>query len=263
MKQRRRERTGLCVVLLVVVVLLPVRLYAQEPTTFTVLASTSLTEALSELVRIYSAESDTTVTAIFADPETLLNTIISGDSADLILLEDDAILNRLEQQGLLAVGTETIIAGNRLVFVASKSHRYSRKFLTTLPFPTFLENYDELEIVVPDPDAVATGRAIQQALEKAGVWKKFLPALVRAGSEKNALYLIAKGSRTGAVYYTETLNNPEVITLSEVPQDMHEPLYYKAAVVAGENMELGREFLGFLQSEPAKQLLMKRGFSVP
>jgi molybdate transport system substrate-binding protein len=234
-----------------------------QPTSFAMLASDSLTEVMAELLRVYARQSGQTVTAIFGAPDELSSAILAGDPADLIILEHPGLLKQLNQQGLLDVSSQTVVAGNRLVFAASANHRLARQYPAPVALDALLKDYRELEVVMADPETLPSGIAAQEALTKQGVWKRIKPALVRAGSSRDALTLVAKGERSGVLYATETNANPEVAILAEIPPALHSPLRYQGVVVAGDDMPQAREFLAFLKTMKAREIFASHGFSIP
>ncbi len=228
---------------------------------FTMLASASLTEAMTELTRRYAEKNNCAITVIYGAPDELAESIAAGDPADMVVMEQRGLMRKLQQQGLLDAGSQVAIASNRLVFVASAGHRLARLYPRPIPLSDLLRHYAEPELVIADPEMESAGVATKAALSKLGYWNKLTPALVRAGSDRSALYLIAKGDRTGVVYASDAFHNPEISVLAEFPvgEDIP-PMTYEASIVVGESMSRARGFLDFLKSEEAQAVLANHGF---
>lgn len=235
----------------------------KAPSSFTVLASDSLDLVLTDLLRRYSTRSDNVVTAVFGAPDELVQAILAGDPADLIILEDPDQLKALRLQGLVDASSEAELAGNRLVFAAFAGHRLARKFPEPVALTELMKDYRELEMVMADPATLPSGKAAQEAFTKLGLWDKVVPLLIRAGGAKDALYLVGRGERTGVIYYSDTVDNPEVAVLADIPADLHQPIRYEGMVVAGDDMQQARDFLTFLQSLEAQGIFLQHGFSIP
>ncbi len=117
-----------------------------------------------------------------------------------------------------------------------------------------------------DFDDSALGFYSKQVLQNLDIqqnsnqWENLRNKIIPSSNAKNVLYLITHGETAGISYFSDSYNNQEVNVLSVIDDNLHEPIIYQAAVVAGENMTLARSFLIFLQSNEAKQIYKKYGF---
>jgi molybdate transport system substrate-binding protein len=62
------------------------------------------------------------------------------------------------------------------------------------------------------------------------------------------------------VYATDAANAGGVAVVLEVPEELHDPIIYPAAIVVGGNGSDAAEFLEFLVSDDAKAVFMRHGF---
>lgn len=227
------------------------------------LASTSMSVALAELIRHYSIERGIIVTASFDAPNELAIRIEDGEVADFFITEDPDRLRELKQQGLLDVYNIKLIAGNRLVLAAGVDSYIARAVGKHMPLAELLAFIDKRTIfVIADADDSYLGKVSEEALEKSGYWQTLEALSVRAANAKEALYLIAKGNSAGIVYASDAAQDAGVKILAEFPEDYHTPIVYQGAVVAGQSMDNARDFLTFLKSERAKAILTKHGFEM-
>ena len=247
-----------------------------EPTSIIVLVSTSMTEVMSMLAREYAKQSDITVSVTFRSSEELAQSIESGDPADVFISEDANRMTTLKQQGVLDVYSISELARNTIVLVAARGHHINNKMISQMPLEDILANITKHTILhVGDPDIrdsngnfgepfqAPVGKYAKQAITTLGYWDAIYPLyLARSESSRNALYLIAKGKTAGIVYNSDAHNNPEVTVLSAFPSDLHDPITYQGAVIAGDNMDEARAFLTFLQSDSAKTIFKNHGFGV-
>ncbi|NDF11457.1 MAG: molybdate ABC transporter substrate-binding protein [Proteobacteria bacterium] len=228
-----------------------------------ILASSSLTDVMTELIRIYSRKSNETASGFFESPEVLTDMILSGESADVYISEHQDWLTKLKQQGLVDVYTVTNLMRNRLVLAAPPESHLRKNITQGMPIREALKDINEKAIlVIPDTETEPAGIQAQKVLEKLGYWKKVQRSMLRAETDRNALYLVAKGKNAGILYYSDVHNNPEVVELADFPESMHDPIVYQAAVVAGLNMPKARKFIEFLKTDEAKQVFRKYGFTV-
>lgn len=230
----------------------------------TVLASTSLTDALTEISRIYAKKKGITVSSFFEAPSELANTIEQGESADVYISEDKESFTQLKQQGLIDAYDFVSVAKNRIALCVPSDSHLLRQFKAPAPLESVLPSLHERTIIViPDPETVPLGTMTRDVFASMGHWKAIKSVMLRAESDRRSLYLIAKAKNTGVIYTSDTHNNPEVTVLSHFPAKSHPPIVYQAAVVAGLNMQPAREFLEFLKSRQARAVFKKYGFLEP
>jgi molybdate transport system substrate-binding protein len=189
--------------------------------------------------------------------------IVEGESADIFISAHPKYMADLKQRGLIDVYSLTNLVGNSLVLAASKKIALNRRYLEGKDAATILNNIKNRAIpVIADPAEVPLGIYTQESLQSLKLWDIFNTRVIRTENARAALYLIAKGETLGVTYFTDAYNNPEVDILAKIPDDLHEPIIYQAAVVAGENMPRARDFLTFLQSKEAKRVFAKYQFVV-
>ncbi len=230
----------------------------------TILASTSLTDALTEISRIYAKKKGITVSSFFEAPSELAGTIEQGESADVYISEDKESFTRLKQQGLIDAYDFVSVAKNRIALCVPSDSHLLRQFKAPAPLNQVLPGLHERTIIViPDPETVPLGTMARDVFASMGHWKAIKSVMLRAENDRRSLYLIAKAKNTGVVYTSDTHNNPEVMVLSHFPAKSHPPIVYQAAVVAGLNMQPAREFLEFLKSRQARAVFKKYGFLEP
>jgi molybdate transport system substrate-binding protein len=235
----------------------------ENPTSITILASSSLTDVMTELTRIYSTKSGYSVAIVLGSPAELVDSIEDGESADFFISEDQAGMTNLKQKGLVDVFTISNLAQNRLVLAASVKHYLSRYVKENMALERLFSDLNErVLLVMGDPDEVPVGERAKEAITNLGHWKGIEPFIVREGSARKARYLIAKGRSAGITYYTDSFGNPEIKILTEFPEELYSPIIYQGAVVAGLNMPVAREFLEFMKSPEAKAVFSKYGFVV-
>jgi len=234
----------------------------------TILADSSLTDALTEIVRLYSREKNITTTASFDDTAEQTHKIVDGETADIFISAHPKWMTDLKQQGLIDVFSIVNLVQNQLVLVSSASNRLGKKLNKNM------NTYEQLVMlnskslmVLSDPDNTALGLYSKEAISNTGLamhtsflWNKIKNTIIRSSSAKDSLYLITHGNRTGIIYASDAFKNKEVIVLSTFDPSTHTPIIYQAAVVAGEHMKHARELLEFLRSTRALNIFMRYGF---
>jgi molybdate transport system substrate-binding protein len=235
----------------------------------TILASSSLTTPITELAIEYSRQKNITVTASYNSTSEQAWKIEDGDSADVFISSHPYWMASLKQMGLIDVYSLTNLVKNKLVLVTSTKGRLNEYPIIGTGLEAKLDNLSNRTIMsFGDPNNTALGMYTKQAIEKMDevkgldLWTKLNSKTIKALSSKNNLYLIAQGETAGITYYSDATGNEEVRILSIIDENLHEPIIYQAAVVAGENMSYARDFLDFIQSDESKQIFKKHGFII-
>lgn len=235
-----------------------------------VLSASSLTNPLTEIVRLYSRKENITVTTSFDATSEQARKIMDGHSADIFISAHPAWMKDLKEKGLIDVYSLKNLVTNRLALVVSEKTRLDEKLDPQASLAQKIDYLDQRTILVMShPDSNALGRYTKEALqaleekEKQPVWSKIELKALRSAGAKNTLYQIVHGNTAGIVYYTDAKDNRELRLLEVVDKQLHQPITYQVAVVAGENMSGARHFLAFLKGAEAREIFQKYHFEFP
>lgn len=233
-----------------------------------ILASSSMAESITKLAKIYSQKNNVTINASFDSVLEQERKIEDGVSADIFISSHPRIITMMKQKGLIDVYSVTNLVKNRLVLAIAKKNLIINqidKSNNILKQLSFLHN--RLFLVVAHPSDSALGIYSKQAIMNIGneINQSFATKLynntIKTGSAKNTIYLIAKGNNAGIAFYSDAINNKDVEIISIIDSKYSNPIIFQAAVVAGENMQKGRDFLIFLKSEQAVKIFQQHGFT--
>jgi molybdate transport system substrate-binding protein len=231
-----------------------------------VLAPTSLTNALVELSRIYSGKNNISLSLTYDASSELVRIVEDGEPANIFITEDDYKIKYLQRRGTLDVFSLSNIISDSIVFAVSKGNFLKKK----------LEKIDDvndkikyvaktISLVITDSKVDSSGKFIKQMLNKAGAWDDVEKRMLKASSNRNALYLISEGYNAGFVYKSDIYGMDNIEVLFEVPQDYYDKITYKALIVGGissdGNKEKTEDFIKFLQTIEARDVFLKYGFS--
>jgi molybdate transport system substrate-binding protein len=116
-------------------------------------------------------------------------------------------------------------------------------------------------IALADPVLAPAGVYAKQALETSGLWESLGSRVIPTLDVRAAVGAVDTGAAAfGLVYATDAANASGVAVVLEVPEELHDPIIYPAAVVKGGNGTDATEFLEFLVSDAAKVVFMRHGF---
>jgi molybdate transport system substrate-binding protein len=187
----------------------------------------------------------------------LAQQIDAGAPIDVFISADTINMDRLLKKKLIRPETVTNLARNRLVVIYP---------LKSKPIKSFGDLLSTDKIVVGNPATAPVGTYSEQALRRAGVWDKLMSAerIIFADSVRQALdYVVQADVDAGMVYATDAKVSKNVVLGFVVPVDFTEPIIYPMALVnESKHLQLGKTFIDFLRSPPAKKVLAEKGFIV-
>ncbi|WP_027730197.1 molybdate ABC transporter substrate-binding protein [Variovorax paradoxus] len=242
--------------LLVLAMALPLAAAAQQ---ITVSAAASLTDAFKELgPKFEAAKPGATVRFNFAASGVLLQQIGQGAPVDVFASADQETMGRAAEQKLIDAATRRNFASNALVLIEPARDGAGVQSLQDLAGAGIRK------IAVGKTATVPVGRYTRQVLEGAGLWSVLEPKFVQADSVRQVLDYVARGEvEAGFVYRTDAAVMSEKVRVAFAPTTVT-PVSYPVAVVADSRQKaLAGDFVAFLSSDPAREVLARHGFGKP
>jgi len=220
----------------------------------TVFAAASLTEAFTELGKVYEGEHEgSKVVFSFAASSELASQIDSGAPADVFASAAELNMQKVIDEKLVE-GEPQIFAGNVLEIAIPKGNPGGVKSLTDLA------NQD-LRVAVCAPE-VPCGNAAKTLFEEAGVEGSVdtFEADVKSVLTKVELDEVD----AGLVYHSDVVAAGDSIDSIPVPEaDLATNTYPIALLKDGDNQAGGQEFIDLVLSKTGQAELRKRGFRGP
>ena len=228
------------------------------PEPLLVFAAASLTDALGEVDRAFTARAHIEVRASFAASSVLAKQVEAGAPADVFFSADLGWLDYLQKRGLLKVGSRRDVLGNALVLIAPAD---SPVHLRIAPRFDLVGALGGGRLATGDPDSVPVGRYARAALTQLGVWDGVAARLVRAENVRAALEYVARGEAAlGIVYRTDAQAEKRVRVVDTFPADTHPPIIYPAVLTSGARAR-APQLLDFLSSDEARGIFVRYGFT--
>ena len=226
-----------------------------------VFAAASLTNALTDIGKIFDEKGKGTAVPSFASSSTLAKQIENGAPANVFISADEEWMNHLAEKRLIVPESRFNLLGNRLVLIAPAGSDLKKVDIAP-GFPLAKMLGSDL-MATGDPDHVPAGKYAKGALQKLGVWAEVDGKLARADNVRAALALVERGEcPLGIVYSTDAALSQKVTVVGTFPEDSHPPITYPAALIAGKDTSGARAFLDFLKTPEAKAVFQKYGFAV-
>jgi molybdate transport system substrate-binding protein len=226
----------------------------------TVYAAASLKESLDEIARQVQAQSGDKIIVSYAGSSALAKQIENGAPADIFISADLDWMDYLAQRKLIQPASRTNLLSNQLVLIAPQRGERSLKIAPNFPLAATL---DADKLAMANPDAVPAGKYGKAALEYFGVWKAVSPKVARTDNVRAALALVARGEAPfGIVYRSDALAEKRVAIVDTFPAGSHPVIVYPAALTTTSNKAAARSFLEYLQSDQARAVWKKYGFTM-
>lgn len=225
-----------------------------------VFAAASLTNAMQDIGKDFEARSGHKVKFSFAASSALAKQIEAGAQAQVYLSADEQWMDYLAERKLIVADTRVSLLGNSLVLVTPTDSAVNVDLKAGLDLAGML---GDGRLATGDPAHVPVGKYAKAALTHLGMWTAIEPKLVRADSVRAALVLVERGEvPMGIVYGTDAAVTPKVRVAGTFPADSHTPITYPAAIVAGQDTPVAREFYKWLKGDAAAAVFKRYGFSV-
>ncbi len=240
----------------VLVAALPLLASAQQ---LTVAAAASLTNAFSELApKFETGKPGVTLRFNFAASGVLLQQIAQGAPVDVLASADQVTVTRGIEQKLLDADTKRDFARNTVVLVISAQSGLDVRTLADLASPSVKR------IAVGKTAVVPVGRYTRESLDAARLWSTLEPKFVFADSVRQVLDYVARGEAdAGFVYRTDAAIGGNKVKIA-LTVEGHTPVSYPVVVVSdSRNKALAGDFIAFLSTPPALEVLAKHGFGKP
>ncbi|MEX1109477.1 MAG: molybdate ABC transporter substrate-binding protein [Dongiaceae bacterium] len=227
----------------------------------TVLAAASLTNALEEIGTQYAAETGKTLQFSFASSSVLAKQIEAGAPAQIFASADQKWMDYLAERNLIEADTRVSPIGNSLVLIVPADSAAGDIAIDASTDLTSLLGADG-RLSVGDPDHVPAGIYAKEALESLGLWAITEPRLARAEDVRAALVLVERGEAPlGIVYATDAAVSDKVRVIGAFPADLHTPITYPFAILAGQNGEDADAFFRYVTGPEGLATFQKYGFS--
>lgn len=222
--------------------------------TLTVFATASVSNAFTELVRVFDEQHpELEVVMNVAASSTLATQIIGGASADVFASSDLFNMERVSAAGEIN-GEPAIFATNTAAIIVERGNPLDITSLDELTDP-------QLIVIACVPEAPC-GRYTNQILERASLEIEFksLEENVRAVSNK----VILGEADAGIVFATDVLAAGTSAAGVDIPPEFNIVADYVIAMLnRTTNPTAARAFIDFVTSEPAQTILASYGFTSP
>ncbi len=186
--------------------------------------------------------------------------ISNGAPFDVLLAADSETPRRMEQEKLA-------VSGSRFTYALGKLVLWSPREGVVDDRGEVLRTGTFRRLSLANPRLAPYGAAAQEAMERLGAWATLQDRLVMGENIAQAFQFVATGNaELGFVAYSQVREpgKPLAGSFWLVPQSLYAPLRQDAVLLAhGASNAAAREFLAFLRSAPALELIRGYGYELP
>jgi molybdate transport system substrate-binding protein len=234
--------------------------YASQGRNLTIFAEPNIALPLTKIARQYSRISNVIVSVNFNSPDNLIHNIDVGEPADLYISAHLKWIENLHQKGVVDIYNVGYIAQDKLVLITNKDNDFLYPDLVN-----FDKNLIEALNILNENKATII---IDEENNSAGLFARNLINKINANDLK-VFSRLAEDRTSVLSSIKNNKNNYALLLKSQVfdkkdfkiiAQSNEKPVFYQALVIAGDNMEVAREFLRFVRSEQSKKYLASHGF---
>ena len=228
------------------------------PVTINISAASSLTAALNEVNKAYTALKPwVTLTTNYGGSGTLQTQIEQGAPCDVFISAAAAQMDNLQNENLLLAGTRTNLLTNKIVLIVPKAN------------PLGLTSFNDLTqskiklIAIGDPKSVPAGTYANTAFTELGILASIQSKFILGANVTQVLQYVDSGNvDAGVVYSTDALSDSNVAVVATGPADVNASIVYPGAIIkASKAAAAAQDYVNFLGSVQAKAIFVKYGFA--
>lgn len=218
----------------------------------------------NELIPLFEKENpEIAVEGTYASSGDLQHQIESGLDADVFFSAATSNMDTLAEEKLIDEDTVVDLLKNDVVLITPKDSKLGIK--------SFKDITKADTIAIGDPESVPAGKYAKEILTNLGVYNEVEKKASLGASVTEVLSWVAEGSADAGIVYatdaqTENTNGDdkevEVVATAEDPMMQTQVVYPVGVVSASTHKDEAKAFEDFLQTDEAKVILEKAGFTI-
>ena len=227
------------------------------PVKLLISVAASLKKPMEEIATLYATEQPAvTLEFNFGASGTLQTQIEQGAPADIFISAAQKQMDALEKGTLLLDGTRVNLLQNKVVLVVPKGNTAPASFEE-------LATDTVKQVGLGDPASVPAGQYAQDILTFLKIADKVNAKAVLGKDVTEVLSWVESGNvDAGVVYASDAFSSDKVTVTATASEDSHKPVVYPAAVIkASANADAAKALIAYLQTEAAKAVFEKYGFT--
>ncbi len=228
-----------------------------------VAAASDLQYALTEAARAFTDRSGRSVKLSFGSSGNLSRQIVQGAPFEVFFSADESFVQDLSRRGMTEGDGALYAVGRLAVFAAAGSPVKADPELHDLVAAE--ADGRLLKLALANPEHAPYGRAAREVLIHKGLWSRMQTRLVLGENVSQAAQFVLSGSaQAGLIAYSLVLSESvgKRGSYALIPQEWHQPLRQRMVLIKRAG-PAAREFFGFIQTPPARDIFARYGFAIP
>ncbi len=228
----------------------------------TIAAASDMTYCLPELVNEFQASNpNSEIKILFGASGSLFAQIKNGAPFDIYMSADMQYPSELANAGAADKASLLSYArGHLMLWTANPTLSLDKGLIG-------LKQADIKHIAIANPETAPYGRAARAALQQAKLWDDLKPLLVFGDNISQTLQYAETGNADVAILSRSLALSPRMAGKGHaqpIPESMYPPLNQGLVITnKGSVNPLSTKFAKFMQSDKAKSILERFGFSTP
>lgn len=233
---------------------------AQEPV---IAAASDLQFALEEVAEIFTRETGEKVKLAFGSSGNFARQIQQGAPFQMFLSADEDYIFQLAKSGHARDNGTLYAIGRIVVIVPHNSPLKADGSLADLK--AAIADGRVKKFAIANPEHAPYGKRAEEALKHQGIWTAIQDKLVLGENVSQTAAFATSGSTQGGIIAYSLALSPKVSALGPfalIPDAWHEPLRQRM-VLTSKAGPVAERFYAFMQSPPARKIMVKYGFVLP
>lgn len=217
----------------------------------------SLLEPINKIIDEYKLDNEITINVNSGGSGTLKKQISSGADVGLFISANEKNVDELISEGLVDTNKKSNPITNKLVLIKSNNAKQEINNLQDLI------NLDG-KIAIGEISTVPAGEYAKESLVNQGIWDKIQDKIIFCKDVTAVKAYVERGEvEVGFIYKSDAIDIENATVAIEVSEDTHKEIIYTMAPIEGYKQSVEcNEFIKFINSDKAKEILKEYGFSI-
>ena len=220
-------------------------------------AAASLELAMKEIQPLFEKQyPETQLSFTFASSGTIEQQIREGAPVDVFLSAAKKQIASLEKEELLLPDSGVDLFRNEVVLIVPAD--------SNLEITEFMDITKADIIAIGDPESVPAGQYAKVIFERLGIWEAvYSKATLGKAVTEVASWVGSGDAQAGVVYKTDAKQNTKLKIVASAPEGEGSIAIYPGAIVKNTKSEAqAKEFLAYLDTKEAEEIMVKYGFTI-
>ena len=227
----------------------------------TIFSEPNLSVAMTKIARHYSKKYNVITSINFNSPYNLIGDIDMGEAADVFITANDNVIESLKLKGVVDIYNIGEIGQDYLNLVTSNNN----KLMSPILYGNDNDIIESLKILndkkvtlILDNYSSSSARISSELIKKLKLNNFKLFNKITEDRSPLANSITSNSSYYSLILDSQIYNNENIKVLAKSTDIFAQ---YKILIIAGNNMNVARQFLNFIKSKKAKEILKSSGIT--